>query len=1101
MAQVGGRFENNHNYAQQQPLGQHSPNAQRQTKPQGIMKQPNQPAEKRTMLRFQYFLNLLSDPDVKPQQKTVAAFVLAQLTSNNFKLAQKELTAKGYLAHCNDLLCDDDASSVKLLKLWLLIGLGRLWSDYDQARWTGIRLNAPDKVLMELTDDSAEVRAAAVFALGSLLKNSSRANEHASAVEESTVGELCTNCAFDSSVLVREELIVSLQWFVLDFEKRFVKQMLDLSSHCKFELPSPKDPMTEEENEQGYDVAAMMPSNKGPHTPPIKEFMQPSMNRKKMSTSMFLTAVEETVYEDPTGNVYTFGKNAEYVERGSEVIKFRERAMAQIRYLEAKTFNDAVEKTWLTILRLSLDPVERVARMAQKIVRQVELGIPAMQANIDNTMAHLNKKMIARKTSRATVEMPSRPVGPSAEAAGLSEQIHKNLKEEKVPESGVSATGIDFTELKRIQDEKMSRRNPQVKNLRDSEKVKFQVGSPDLGQHNNNSNVLSPGSSLTDSSELFSNNEESEGDYREDDDLSATGRDQETIASGKTVRGGPFRKTELMEMAMKEFTPKRANKIGAANFTKGSESKSLRNFIENPLVTTQFVPWCSKVFVEPILHVITLDDVKTEHVDHDDEDEFMPERFREKIKEIHAADVKKDEQKRKQDERDGRKHKTQEEFVLTTTTISDWAIHAMEGMVQSAEIEGRDFKSSRYDHCLWQVKLDHPAKCIATSKLRRCMYATDGLKMTIIRQDMDTRHFRKFNLTDGNPFVEDRASQLILINEVSREMIIACSPNGYIRIWDPYFLGWCDDYEKPPELVSACSALGDEMRLGDTANRCLFDWNQPNGKLLCTGTRSVRIWDAHAEKVCQDLQYSSARKITLLPTAMSGNLDDEGNLVCLGYSDGRVDYFDMRMKTKAARVHLSLPMGNQFGDTNPGIMYLKVNRRGLDTEMFAGNKDGCIYRLQLRMFKEATPSIVAPWRAGEHHCMTVHDDSRILASSSGSELLIYDVAQNKQMASISPPVEPDPIRREKSATGFGIFGVSQRKLSTATISSSRSLEKEQHTRPRIISLTMHQMRFYGPIQVHFRFFGSELGIPSEVGIPTEIGTKIFNFGIPAEIRK
>uniref|UniRef100_A0A8R1E063 Uncharacterized protein n=2 Tax=Caenorhabditis japonica TaxID=281687 RepID=A0A8R1E063_CAEJA len=32
--------------------------------------------------------------------------------------------------------------------------------------------------------------------------------------------------------------------------------------------------------------------------------------------------------------------------------------------------------------------------------------------------------------------------------------------------------------------------------------------------------------------------------------------------------------------------------------------------------------------------------------------------------------------------------------------------------------------------------------------------------------------------------------------------------------------------------------------------------------------------------------------------------------------------------------------------------------------------------------------------------------------------------------------------------------------------------------------------FYGSIQVHFRFFRSEIGIPSEVGIPTELGTRI-----------
>ena len=69
--------------------------------------------------------------------------------------------------------------------------------------------------------------------------------------------------------------------------------------------------------------------------------------------------------------------------------------------------------------------------MAQKIVHRVEAGIPEMQANIDNTMAHLNRKMIARKTSRATVEMPRRPVGPNEEVSKLADQIKRNLEVEK----------------------------------------------------------------------------------------------------------------------------------------------------------------------------------------------------------------------------------------------------------------------------------------------------------------------------------------------------------------------------------------------------------------------------------------------------------------------------------------------------------------------------------------------------------------------------------------------------------------------------------------------------------------------------------------------
>lgn len=1074
--------------AQKQAQAQNQQQSQAQGQQQATPTQQPQQEKKVTMLRFQYFLQLLGDPDIKPKQKTVAAFVLAQLTSNNYRTAQEKLTSKGYMAICTELMVDDAARSVKLLKLWILIGLGRLWSDYDVARWQGIRLMAHDKMILELSDDSAEVRAAAVFALGSLLRNSSRSNEHASAVEENLADELCAQCVFDSSVLVREELIVALQWFVFDFEKRFVKFLLDLSNQIRFKVPRIRNPSSEDDdiNEEGLDIASEMPSSRRPNPallPPIKEFMQPSVIRKKHSTSMFVTAVEEKVNVDRDGNmsIRTFEDDS-YVERDSGDVEysweFRERARAQIKHLEAKTFNEAVARTWLSLLRLSLDPIERVARMAQRIVHRVEAGIPEMQANIDNTMAHLNRKMIARKTSRATVEMPRRPVGPNEEVSNLADRIKRNLEVERVfdsiSETGVGSQGIDFTLMNAQKDKEQRKGKSQLKKLQDESKVKFQVGSPGDANQPHPRNPMSPGSSLTDdtqSSELFSKDEESdeEGADHHETRSATEERDVATTASGKTVKG-VFRKSDFMDAATMEFTPRRSKAV-PGDFAMKEESKTLRAVIENPIVTTQFVAWCSKVFVEPILHVIALDDEKAEEKEHEDEDEFMPDEYRDKIKEMQTQDRKLHEEKRAKDKKEGKKERSQEDVGVTTTTISDWAIHAMEGMLQSAEIEGRDFQSNTYDKCLWKVSLTHPARSLVTSKLRRCMYATDGQMMTIIRQDTAPSLFRRFDLTDTNPFCPSFISQLILINDMSREMVIACSANGVVRIWDPCFLGWCDDYEKPAEMVSASFPLETQMKLSDDTNKCLFDWNQQNGKLLCTGTRSVRIWDAHCEKVCQDVMYSPGSKQQgglgakldrhTLPTAMSGNLDEEGNMVAVGYGDGRVDYFDMRMANpRAARCTLSpVNPGSKFDTRPPGIIHLRVNRTGYATELFAGSQDGSIYKLQLRMYKEATPSIVTPWTPGDHALMWVHDDSRILATASGEDLAIYNVTKNKQIAYIRPQVET--YRMEKSASGpLGIFS-SQRKSSSASQMSMRSAENrmmQHYTRPKIISLTMHQMR-------------------------------------------
>lgn len=60
--------------------------------------------------------------------------------------AQELLTENRYVSICIELLSDKALGQCRLLRLWLLIGLGRLWADYDDARWQAIRLAAYERV-------------------------------------------------------------------------------------------------------------------------------------------------------------------------------------------------------------------------------------------------------------------------------------------------------------------------------------------------------------------------------------------------------------------------------------------------------------------------------------------------------------------------------------------------------------------------------------------------------------------------------------------------------------------------------------------------------------------------------------------------------------------------------------------------------------------------------------------------------------------------------------------------------------------------------------------------------------------------------------------
>lgn len=47
-------------------------------------------------------------------------------------------------------------------------------------------------------------------------------------VDHDVCDKLASNCTFDGSVLVRAELVVALQWFVIDFDDNFANLFNDL---------------------------------------------------------------------------------------------------------------------------------------------------------------------------------------------------------------------------------------------------------------------------------------------------------------------------------------------------------------------------------------------------------------------------------------------------------------------------------------------------------------------------------------------------------------------------------------------------------------------------------------------------------------------------------------------------------------------------------------------------------------------------------------------------------------------------------------------------------------------------------------------------------
>lgn len=175
-----------------------------------------------------YFLSVLQDQSMPSEHRTLAAFVLASVV-NNYPQGQEVALQGSLVSICLVQLADPSA----LLRQWLAICLGRLWTNYAPARWCGVRDIAHEKLYTLLSDPVPEVRAAAVYALGTFISSVVERSEHANTIDHGVAMKLLNTTMYDMSPLVRKELIIALQSMVLLFENSFISVALQESGRLK----------------------------------------------------------------------------------------------------------------------------------------------------------------------------------------------------------------------------------------------------------------------------------------------------------------------------------------------------------------------------------------------------------------------------------------------------------------------------------------------------------------------------------------------------------------------------------------------------------------------------------------------------------------------------------------------------------------------------------------------------------------------------------------------------------------------------------------------------------------------------------------------------
>ncbi|OBZ85750.1 WD repeat-containing protein mip1 [Choanephora cucurbitarum] len=162
---------------------------------------------------YAYFINILtpnnamlSIPHVS-EHRAMSAFILSVFCTN-FKMGQQACLRGNVINACLAHVKDPDP----LLRQWICLCLAQVWMNNNEAKSAAIAENGHEKLCALLSDHVPEVRASAMYALGTFLADPNKTEqivniEHNIAISALTVMS-------DGSPMVRKEFVVALSHIV-----------------------------------------------------------------------------------------------------------------------------------------------------------------------------------------------------------------------------------------------------------------------------------------------------------------------------------------------------------------------------------------------------------------------------------------------------------------------------------------------------------------------------------------------------------------------------------------------------------------------------------------------------------------------------------------------------------------------------------------------------------------------------------------------------------------------------------------------------------------------------------------------------------------------
>jgi regulator-associated protein of mTOR len=284
---------------------------------------------------YAYFINILSNNNNGlpiqniSEHRAMCCFILS-VFCHNFREGQQVCLRSNLLTVCVLHLNNQDP----LLRQWACICIGKVWENYPEAKTISIRDNIHERLYGVLTDIVPEVRAAAMYALGTFIGGIEKTEQVISIEHNLAISVLVATA--DASPLVRRELVIALSAIVYNYHSKFVHAANELMEEERKRISNNSEDMH-------YYNASNFVKGKGSESPSTSSNANPNANAN--------------------------GNNN-----------------ANANASHSSSHNTIYSCVWKVLLNLSVDPYPEVAQLASCVVDDVNMHLlnNSFSENISN---------------------------------------------------------------------------------------------------------------------------------------------------------------------------------------------------------------------------------------------------------------------------------------------------------------------------------------------------------------------------------------------------------------------------------------------------------------------------------------------------------------------------------------------------------------------------------------------------------------------------------------------------------------------------------------------------------------------------------------------